>query len=47
MVDPCVVGVCGGDCGRKELAGRTLSLEEGGGLDMFLSSSTFCEIALV
>jgi hypothetical protein len=26
VVDPCVVGVCGGDCGRKELAGKDFVL---------------------
>ncbi len=47
MVDPRLAGVCGGDCGRKELRARSLSLEEGGGFDMVLSSSTLCEIALL
>ena len=46
MVDPRLAGVRGGDCGRKELRARSLSLEEGGGFDMVFSSSTLCEIAL-
>ena len=29
MVDPRVVGVCGGDCGRKELAGKDFVLGRG------------------
>ena len=47
MVDPRLAGVCGGDCGRKELRARSLSLEEGGGFDMIYISSTHCEIALL
>lgn len=47
MVDSRLAGVCGGDCGRKELRARSLSLEEGGGFDMVLSSPTLCEIALL
>lgn len=46
MVDPRLAGVRGGDCGRKELRARSLSLEGDGGLDMVFSSSTLCEIAL-
>ena len=29
MVDPRMVGVCGGDCGRKELAGKDFVLGRG------------------
>ena len=47
MVDPRLAGVRGGDCGRKELRARSLSLEEGGGFDMIYISSTHCEIALL
>ena len=46
MVDPRLAGVRGGDCGRKELRARSLSLEGDGGLDMVFCSSTLCEIAL-
>ena len=46
MVDPRLAGVRGGDCGRKELRARSLSMEEDGGFDMVFSSSTLCEIAL-
>ena len=46
MVDSRLAGVRGGDCGRKELRARSLSLEEDGGFDMVFSSSTLCEIAL-
>ena len=46
MVDPRLAVVRGGDCGRKELRARSLSLEEDGGFDMVFSSSTLCEIAL-
>ena len=47
MVDLRLAGVRGGDCGRKELRARSLSLEEGGGFDMIYISSTHCEIALL
>ena len=46
MVDPRLAGVRGGDCGRKELRARSLSLEEDGGLDIVFDSPTLCEIAL-
>ena len=46
MVDPRLAGVRGGDCGRKELRVRSLSLEEDGGLDIVFDSPTLCEIAL-
>ena len=47
MVNSRLAGVRGGDCGRKELRARSLSLEEGGGFDMIYISSTHCEIALL